>query len=346
MKNNKYFSLGYTEKEIDSWSESEKLLIDNAINKTFQKVVKSFDEKFQDIQEKTNDLQQEFTEVLKIEKNPQELNPQNILTYAKENLKEINQSISSVLKDFKEGITNFFKKDKEKPNYEKGSFGHYWTEVLGREDVKGKKYDGNLDISGLGLTSLDGCPKEIKGMFNCSNNNLTSLEHSPNKVLKRFDCSNNNLENLKGVENLKFGKHPVKDFNCGFNKLKNLDELDFKPNLIDIAKSFTDTFHNRVHIYSKGNNFNGLNKEFHFKGYQVYNSMSLSKEQTEVLKSMDINTQQDYIKNMEELGGIRSDAYRDLLEKSNTPINFKDAVAELKEFLKENTKINQSQDYK
>ena len=324
MENEKYISLGYDEDEINSWSKTEKTLIDNAINKTFQKVVKSFDDRFLDIQEKTNDLQKEFTKVLETEKNPQELSPQNILIYAKDNFKEINQNISSVLKDFKDGIANFFKKDKEiaKPNYEKGSFGHYWTEVLGKEDLKGKKYEGNLDISGLGLTSLDGCPKEIKGSFNCSNNNLTTLEHSPNKVLKTFDCSNNNLENLKGVENLQFGKNSIKNFNCEFNKLKNLDELDFKPNLIDMAKSFT-SYRNIVVVSAKGNNFDEIHKDFNFKGYQAHNSLSLSKEQTDVLKSMDKNIQQGYIQNMKNFGGEKSEAFKDLEKQAQNKRVFK-----------------------
>lgn len=323
-ENEKYISLGYGEDEIKSWSKSEKSLVDNAINKTFQKVVKSFDDRFQDIQEKTTDLQQEFTEVLNTEKNPQELNSLNILTYAKENFKEINQNISSVLKDFKDGISNFFKKDieKDKPKYEKGSFGHYWIEILGKEDLKGKKYDGDLDISGLGLTSLDGCPKEIKGSFNCSNNNLITLENSPIKVLKSFDCSGNNLENLKGVENLQFGKDNLKNFNCEFNKLKNLDELDFKPSLIDILKNVSGTFSNRVVVLANGNNFDRVQKDFDFKGYQAHNTLPLSKEQTDILKSIDKNIQKSYIKNMQNFGGEKSEAFKDLQKQAETKKTF------------------------
>ena len=58
--------------------------------------------------------------------------------------------------------------------------------------------NGYFDCSNNLLTSLKGCPKEVKGSFDCSSNNLTSLEGSPEIVDGYFDCSENNLTSLKG----------------------------------------------------------------------------------------------------------------------------------------------------
>ena len=58
-------------------------------------------------------------------------------------------------------------------------------------DYTGKTWDGYLDCSDLGLTSLEGAPKVVKGDFYCFNNNLTSLEYAPEVVKGGFSCSNN-----------------------------------------------------------------------------------------------------------------------------------------------------------
>ncbi len=49
------------------------------------------------------------------------------------------------------------------------------------------------------LTSLEGCPREIGGSFWCYNNKLTSLEGCPREIGGIFICYNNNLTSLKGA---------------------------------------------------------------------------------------------------------------------------------------------------
>lgn len=68
------------------------------------------------------------------------------------------------------------------------------------------------------LTSLDGCPQEVGGMFNCSRNMLTSLEGGPTKVGGDYYCSKNKLSNLKGSP-VEVGKN----FFCSDNQLSNLE---------------------------------------------------------------------------------------------------------------------------
>ena len=66
------------------------------------------------------------------------------------------------------------------------------------------------------LTSLEGAPKEVRGVY-CSNNNLTSLEGSPQKVRGQFHCSTNNLETFKGLPTeigggLYFWSNPIQSY--------------------------------------------------------------------------------------------------------------------------------------
>ena len=111
-------------------------------------------------------------------------------------------------------------------------------DVLGK-DYTGEVYEGDLDLSGRGLTSLKGSPKIVNGDFNCKNNMLTSLKYSPVEVVGSFFCSNNKISSLEfspkkvGVSffcdnnnliNLKGS--PVKIFfifNCSNNLLETLE---------------------------------------------------------------------------------------------------------------------------
>jgi len=65
------------------------------------------------------------------------------------------------------------------------------------------------------LTSLEGAPKEVGGVFSCMNNQLTSLEGAPGKVGKSFRCNNNKLTSLEGAP-----KEVGWDFNCAHNTTK------------------------------------------------------------------------------------------------------------------------------
>ena len=65
-------------------------------------------------------------------------------------------------------------------------------------DLTGKIFIGNINVSGIGLTSLKGSPKIIiNGGFDCSYNQLTSLKCSPHIIRGSFICNNNQLTSLK-----------------------------------------------------------------------------------------------------------------------------------------------------
>ena len=76
-----------------------------------------------------------------------------------------------------------------------------------------------LDVSGLGLTSLDGLESFPNlQVLNCSGNNLTRLDVSKNTALKKLYCANNQLQNLDLSQN-----DQLDYVNCSFNRLKSLD---------------------------------------------------------------------------------------------------------------------------
>ena len=51
------------------------------------------------------------------------------------------------------------------------------------------------------LTTLEGCPKIVRGWFTCSSNKLTSLEHSPKIVEGDFGCwYNHHITSLEGLD--------------------------------------------------------------------------------------------------------------------------------------------------
>lgn len=76
---------------------------------------------------------------------------------------------------------------------------------------------GSFYCSENKLTSLRGCPREVRGIFNCSNNKLTSLEGAPKEVGSDFYCYNNQLTSLEGAPEIVKGK-----FNCSGNQLTSL----------------------------------------------------------------------------------------------------------------------------
>jgi hypothetical protein len=106
-------------------------------------------------------------------------------------------------------------------------------------DLTGQTYIGDIDVFDMGLTSLEGAPKIVRGGFYCSNNNLTTLEGAPEvveesfffcsynyllsslkgapKKVKNFYCDNSGLTSLEGAPEIVEGQ-----FNCSYNKLTTL----------------------------------------------------------------------------------------------------------------------------
>jgi hypothetical protein len=63
------------------------------------------------------------------------------------------------------------------------------------------KIDGYFACGDNKLTTLEGCPKVVRGDFSCSENKLTSLENSPKIVEGKFSCWHNIfLTSLEGLE--------------------------------------------------------------------------------------------------------------------------------------------------
>jgi len=102
-------------------------------------------------------------------------------------------------------------------------------------DLTGQTYEGNINVSELGLTSLEGAPKVVSGYFYCADNKLTSLEGAP-KTVGNFDCCYNYLKSLEGapqtvnnfdcsynqLSSLKGAPQTVNNFDCSYNKLTSL----------------------------------------------------------------------------------------------------------------------------
>ena len=59
---------------------------------------------------------------------------------------------------------------------------------------------GSFDISGMALTTLAGCPREVHGpVFTAQSNKLTNLEHGPVFVAGQYKVWGNNLTSLDGM---------------------------------------------------------------------------------------------------------------------------------------------------
>ena len=103
--------------------------------------------------------------------------------------------------------------------------------------VKFNKAKYAFDCSAIGLTSLEGCPKEVGGQFTCEDNELVSLEGGP-KTAGSYNCEFNKLTSLKGApEKVKY------DFNCSNNK--TLESLEGCP------KEVGGTFSIAISAYEK-----------------------------------------------------------------------------------------------
>jgi len=82
--------------------------------------------------------------------------------------------------------------------------------TVGRDDLINFVKNGKLIIQfstvtghffccGLGLTTLEGCPKIVDKSFYCNDNKLTSLEGGPREVGGDFCCYGNKLTSLEGA---------------------------------------------------------------------------------------------------------------------------------------------------
>ena len=140
--------------------------------------------------------------------------------------------------------------------YKKGTFGYWWTEEEGNDDIVGQVYTKTINCSNKHITSLEGSPKEVDGNFNCSDNYLTSLEGCPQTVKGNFICDYNKLTSLEGAPTLVTG-----DFICGHNprnftdsKVKNVSVV--KGNIVTESE---DLSIKALYELSKGNSAEFIN---------------------------------------------------------------------------------------
>lgn len=118
--------------------------------------------------------------------------------------------------------------------------------------------DGDFCIYGLGLTTLDGCPKTITGYFDCSDNELTSLEFGPEDV-PIYHCYDNKLTNLDFLPNQHMDElHCYKNLITEINKCPDVENFVYYDNPIFNLISFMDCFsmnHSIDEIIDKINEF-------------------------------------------------------------------------------------------
>ena len=119
----------------------------------------------------------------------------------------------------------------------------------GKLRIKFGKVSDRFYCSSVGLTSLEGCPKEVGGSFDCEGNKLKTLEGAPKEVGKSFYCSYNQLTSLAGAPDIIKGsfdcshnllttlrgapKYVFGDFSCKYNLLSSLEGSP-----LDIGRNF------------------------------------------------------------------------------------------------------------
>ena len=75
-------------------------------------------------------------------------------------------------------------------------------------DLTGQEYNGSIDVSESGITSLEGCPDVVKGDFLCvRNKGLSSLEFAPQTIEGDFKISYCRIPNLIGGPTKVLGKY-------------------------------------------------------------------------------------------------------------------------------------------
>lgn len=96
----------------------------------------------------------------------------------------------------------------------------------------GQTYHSGINCNGMGLTSLEGSPEEVKGRFLAHDNELKTLEGSPKFVFGLYTCYNNKLTTLKGAPEFVDG-----NFDCSNNLLTSLEGCpDINPSCIVKAR--------------------------------------------------------------------------------------------------------------
>lgn len=139
-------------------------------------------------------------------------------------------------------------------SWTRNSANYSWDDKKGKRwfrdklPIKFGKVNGNFNISGCFLKTLEGCPTHVEGNFDCSSNkNLESLEGSPKFVGGKYNATSCNIKSLKGISNniseLYSRNNPHQhlhdiSLNLGFND-NLMDLIDF-PDFLKGNFSFRD----------------------------------------------------------------------------------------------------------
>lgn len=130
-------------------------------------------------------------------------------------------------------------------------------------DLTGQTYYGDISLSYLALTSLEGAPDVVKGSFFVDNNKLTTLKYAPTVVDDIFSCSSN--PKIKSLEfapttsstfffyetDVKDEKRQIIEYRIKANKYYgNIDNFEFK--------KIKDEFNNYSNPRYKGINSQGF----------------------------------------------------------------------------------------
>jgi len=87
-------------------------------------------------------------------------------------------------------------------------------------NMSDKVWKGNIYLTWVQLTSLEGAPKEVKGDFECYGNNLKNLKYTPKVVQGDFICSTNDIATFIELPKIVNG-----NFDCCNNRLTQ-EEID------------------------------------------------------------------------------------------------------------------------
>ena len=109
------------------------------------------------------------------------------------------------------------------------------------------------------LTSLEGCPKEVKGSFNCYDNNLINLEDCPEVIHGDFDCGHNNLTSFK------FFPKEIKGSYISIygNKIREEDLVNFNCKMENVELIYSDfnEDRNKEEFLEKVSHYKNIKKE-------------------------------------------------------------------------------------
>jgi len=96
-----------------------------------------------------------------------------------------------------------------------------FSELYG--DMSGTTFEGDMDMSNKGLTSLEGMPDVVNGMLICSENKLITLDGMPHTIYGNCFINHNKLTSLKGIAQAVYG-----DIYCSGNQLTSLKGIPKK----------------------------------------------------------------------------------------------------------------------